>query len=68
MAQKTSGGGGIRSDGKTPEKPQIVEASGAESGAPAGGDADLAAVIDAWRMLPKPIRAGIVAMVRAAKG
>ncbi len=29
---------------------------------------DLAAVIDAWPDLPEPIRAGIVAMVKAASG
>ena len=29
---------------------------------------DLAAVIDAWPTLPEPVRTGIVAMVRAAKG
>lgn len=31
-------------------------------------DPDLVAVIDAWLSLPKPVKAGIVAMVRAAKG
>jgi len=29
---------------------------------------DLAAVIDAWPNLPEPIRAGILAMVKAASG
>ncbi len=29
---------------------------------------DLTAVIDAWPDLPEPIRAGIVAMVKAASG
>ena len=28
-------------------------------------DPDLAAVIDAWLSLPKPVKAGIVAMVKA---
>jgi hypothetical protein len=31
-------------------------------------DPDLAAVIDAWDRLPEAVRAGIVAMVRAASG
>ena len=31
-------------------------------------EADLAAVIDAWPKLPEAVRAGIVAMVRAADG
>jgi hypothetical protein len=43
---------------------------GAESGAPATQtapiDAGLASVIDAWPALPNAIRAGILAMVRAA--
>jgi hypothetical protein len=29
---------------------------------------DLATVIDAWDRLPEPVRAGIVAMVKAASG
>jgi hypothetical protein len=32
----------------------------------ASNDPDLAAVIDAWDRLPEAIRAGIVAMVKAA--
>ena len=31
-------------------------------------DPDLAAVVDAWSELPEAIRAGIVAMVKAASG
>jgi hypothetical protein len=31
-------------------------------------DSDLASVIDAWDRLPEAVRAGIVAMVRAAAG
>jgi hypothetical protein len=34
----------------------------------ASNDPDLAAVIDAWDRLPEAVRAGIVAMVRAAGG
>jgi hypothetical protein len=30
-------------------------------------DADLAAVVDVWRTLPEPIKAGILAMIQAAK-
>lgn len=29
-------------------------------------DPDLAALVDAWQRLPEPVRAGIVAMVKAA--
>jgi hypothetical protein len=29
-------------------------------------DPDLAAIVDAWPTLPEPIRAGIVAMVKAS--
>jgi hypothetical protein len=31
-------------------------------------DPDLAIVVDAWDRLPEAVRAGIVAMVRAARG
>jgi hypothetical protein len=31
-------------------------------------DPDLAAVIDAWDRLPEAIRAGVVAMLKAAEG
>ena len=30
-------------------------------------DADLAAVVEAWQTLPEPIKAGILAMIQAAK-
>ena len=33
---------------------------------PMPADADLQSIIDAWEMLPEAIRAGIVAMVKAA--
>jgi hypothetical protein len=49
---------------------EIRVPSGAESGALAPQaptlDAGLASLIDAWPTLPEAIRAGIVAMVRAA--
>lgn len=45
--------------------------SGAECGAPSAPEApfdpDLAAVIEAWETLPEVIKAGILAMVRAAR-
>jgi hypothetical protein len=31
-------------------------------------DPDLALIVDEWRRLPEAVRAGIVAMVRAASG
>ena len=34
----------------------------------ASNDPDLTAIIDAWDRLPEAVRAGIVAMVRAASG
>jgi hypothetical protein len=45
------------------------EQSGAESGAldSKNIDADLAEVVDSWPALPVAIRAGIMAMVRAAR-
>ena len=49
----------------------VEDPRGAESGAvdpeKALIDADLAAVINAWPCLPKPVKAGIVAMVHAAE-
>jgi hypothetical protein len=50
----------------------VPESRGAESGA-LGGDSipfspDLVQVITAWPQLPEAMRAGIVAMVRAAGG
>jgi hypothetical protein len=55
----------LKNKGETPHQPSL---------APSGihdtcqTDHDLAAVIDAWDRLPKAVRAGIVAMVRAAGG
>jgi hypothetical protein len=39
-----------------------------ESPRPTPSDPDLAAVIAAWPALPEPIKAGIVAMIKAALG
>lgn len=45
---------------------------GAESGADSDDfaqiDPDLAMLLDAWPTLPEPVKAGILAMVKAAKG
>jgi hypothetical protein len=57
-------------------KSGISQQGGTESG-PLGGDlasirqpadSDLAAVVEAWPDLPAAIRAGILAMIQAAKG
>jgi hypothetical protein len=50
----------------------ISPSGGAETGAPATESPlfapDLMTVVDAWPTLPEAIRAGILAMVRAAAG
>ena len=50
----------------------IASQSGAESGALGAQngpfDADLGELAEAWPNLPKALRAGILAMVRAARG
>jgi hypothetical protein len=48
------------------DNPALLEPGGAESGAPATADPDLALLIAAWPKLPEPIRAGILAMIWAA--
>jgi hypothetical protein len=56
---------------KTPIKPHLSEPSGAECGAVGAADAlpaDLAAVVRAWPSLPAAVKAGIVALVKAARG
>ena len=47
-----------------PKKTALLAAGGAESGAL---DAEGAQILLAWPALPKAVRAGILAMVRAAK-
>jgi hypothetical protein len=47
-------------------KPVLSSEGGAESGALATIDSTLAALIDAWPGLSEAIRAGILAMVKAA--
>jgi hypothetical protein len=65
-----SGGDGIRTLPETPDKMPVLRQASAKSGAVRPQDspigADLASVIDAWPDLPEPIRAGVLAMVRAA--
>jgi hypothetical protein len=67
-----SGGGGIRTSSQSSAKSVGFGQGGAESGAPAPEstpiDPALAALIDAWPTLSEPLRAGILAMVRAAGG
>jgi hypothetical protein len=61
---------GIEPPAKSPEETALLAVGGAESGTPATQtgpiDPGLASLIDAWPNLPDPIRAGILAMVRAA--
>ncbi|MBN2580954.1 MAG: hypothetical protein JXB10_18365 [Pirellulales bacterium] len=63
---------GIEPTLKTTEKQGDRSVRGAESGAQNAEnrpiDPDLGAIIDAWPKLPDPIKAGILAMVRAAGG
>jgi hypothetical protein len=64
--------GGIRTLRELPYKTTLFAEGGAESGAVAAEtrpiDPDFAALIDAWPTLPQAIRAGILALVRAAGG
>jgi hypothetical protein len=46
-------------------KPTPMSAHGQRA---VSNDADLATVIDVWDRLPEAVRAGIVAMVKAASG
>ena len=65
---------GLEHSAQTPRKEAISDQGGAESGAPDApnalrrpNDPGLRRIIDAWPDLPKPLKAGIVAMVRAAQ-
>ena len=66
------GGTGREPPVKLSEKTPIASTGGAESGAlqdeTEAVDPDLAAIAEAWPMLPEAIRAGIMAMVRTAAG
>ncbi len=64
---------GAEHPAQTPRKKAISDQGGAESGAPDApnalrrpNDPSLCRIIDTWPDLPEAIRAGIVAMVRAA--
>jgi hypothetical protein len=63
---------GLEPAANSPENSTNPAPGGAKSGAQASEkhviDPALAALIDAWPMLPEAIRAGILAMVRAAGG
>src|SRR5262249_19739209 len=62
------GGAGNRTSREIPSETIHLEGGGAESGAPATTDPDLAVLIAAWLNLPEPIRAAIRALVgRAAR-
>jgi len=58
---------GIEPSRNSREKPQIATEA-AQKAAHAPTDPDLAALIDAWPRLPEPIKAGILALVRATGG
>ena len=62
--------GGFANRRQTPEnngKTGISETAGSASGNTCGGiPQDLQGIIDAWPALPNAIKAGILAMVRAA--
>jgi hypothetical protein len=62
---------GIEPGQKSSGNRGVGNQSGAECGALGARDApldpDLAAVVDAWPALPAAIKAGILAMIRAAK-
>ena len=66
-----SGWGGIRTPLENTGKTGVSDQSGAECGALAAREApldpELAAVVDAWPALPAGLRAGILAMIDAAK-
>ncbi len=59
---------GFEHPSDSPMNPAFPEQGGAESGVLCLSDPDLASVIDAWAFLPDAVKAGILAMVRAAKG
>jgi hypothetical protein len=68
--RRSNGGAGNRTSPENPKKTALSEQRGTESGTvatdPTPIDPDLAKIIDAWPTLPEPIRAGILAMIRAA--
>jgi len=59
---------GIEPPSTSTQNRVLFEQGGAESGAFAMSDRDLASLIMAWPQLPEPIKTGILAMVRASSG
>ena len=59
---------GIEPDAYSLANMAVLQQGGAESGTLCPIDPDLASVIDAWAFLPEVLKAGILAMVRAASG
>ena len=60
-----SGEDRIRTGGKTPKESTISTRGGDESGALANNP-QLASIFEAWNELPEAVKAGILAMTRAA--
>jgi hypothetical protein len=56
-----------RTPHKSAEKTALLAQNGAKTGAPLT-DPDLAALVQLWGTLPEVIKAGILAMMRAAGG
>jgi hypothetical protein len=67
-----SGEGGIRTTLPKPVKTRLFQESSPESGATTLQNlahcSDLVAVVEAWPKLPDAIRAGVLAIVKAAGG
>ena len=59
---------GFEHPSDSPMNPALSEQGGAESGSLCLSDPDLASVINAWAFLPDAMKAGILAMLRAANG
>jgi hypothetical protein len=69
MAKPTpSGGGGNRTPLEIVEETALLEIGDAKSGALSSHDPDLNQVIDSWANLASPIRAAIMAMIKASTG
>lgn len=68
MTWTISGEAGIRTSPKFFYEFGILEQGSAKSGALRVLDPRLGSLIEAWPTLPEPIRAGILAMIRAARG
>jgi hypothetical protein len=66
IGQKKCGEGGIRTSPSSSTNLVVLDQGGAESGALCLSDPRLGSLIDAWPALPEPIRAGILAIIRAS--